>query len=57
MSNIFIYITGSWYTTMWLDKCLSSKDGHSVSISNEIIYDLNTSDHILIQITLDITSQ
>ena len=52
-NNSYTYISEAWHTTSWLDHCLCTMDAHDSIDTIKIHYDLATTDHIPILITLN----
>ncbi len=52
----FTYVSEAHHTVSWLDHCLSTADAHESIHNIEVCYNLATSDHIPICITLDVNS-
>ena len=50
--DTFTHMSERWHTTLWLDHCVSSGDGHTVIKYMAVLYSTCCSDHILI--TVDI---
>lgn len=49
----FTYISDAWHTTSWLDHCVCTADAHASLDNIEIYYEMATSDHIPIVISLN----
>jgi len=52
----YTYISEAWNTTSWLDHCICTADAHDSLDKLEILYNLATTDHIPISITLNVES-
>ena len=52
----FTYISESHHTVSWLDHCVSSNDAHDAIKNIEICYNLATTDHIPVTMSLDVNN-
>ena len=52
----FTYISDAHHTVSWLDHCISTADAHESIQNIEVFYNLATTDHIPVCITLDLNN-
>ena len=53
-SNSYTYISEAWHSTSWLDHCISTVDAHDSLQSMHINYNLATTDHIPLSMSINV---
>ena len=52
-ANSYTYISDAWHSTSWLDHCVCTDDACSSILEMSVMYNMCTSDHMPIQISID----
>ncbi len=55
-ADSYTYIREAWYTTSWLDHCVCTADARDCTENTEVLYDVATTDHIPVSMTLNVKS-